>query len=78
MRPITEPMNEWLDFTGKYQKHEADIMLKSGEIIKQVWGNGGAFHMLEAPAHGVCATIELDEVIKIKYVDYFKRLKHEQ
>ena len=75
MRPA-EPMNEWLDFTGTYNKHECDVMLKDGTIIEQLWPNGGQMHMLRTPVYGVSATIELDQISKIKYVDYFKRLKN--
>jgi len=74
MRPDAEKMNVWIDFVGKYDKHECDIMLKDGTIIEECRPNSGYFLKLGKPTRRV----KSDEVSKIKYKDYFKKIKGEK
>lgn len=71
MRPPVEKMNVWTDFDGHYEKHECDIMLKNGTIIHNCWPNGGEFNELEAGKR----VFKNDEISKLRYHDYFSRLK---
>ena len=76
MRPSAEKMNTWIDFNGHYEKHECDVMLKDGTIIIQVWPNAGKFIKMGArDFDNKIGLIESKDVAKVRYVDYFKRLK---
>lgn len=70
MKLPIEKMNVWLDFDGHYEKHECDIMLKDGTIIECVWPNAGDFNEL----HNQKRIIKSEEIMKIKYHDYFSSI----
>jgi hypothetical protein len=69
MRP--NQMNEWLDFTGHYDKHECDVMLKDGTVIEYCWPNNGFFTKVKDSK----TMIYFKDVNKVRYHDYFKILK---
>lgn len=73
MRPDIEKMNVWIDFDGQYEKHECDIMLKDGTIIEYCWPNGGSFNKIKRKNNEEKIKINADEVLKIRYSDYFKK-----
>lgn len=37
-------MNEWIPFTGEYEKQFYDIRLKDGRELVHCWPNAGDFH----------------------------------
>lgn len=71
MRPADEKMNNWTDFDGHYEKHECDVMLKDGTIVEYCWPNGGSFVQVE----NTKTIINVADVAKIRYHDYFSKLK---
>jgi hypothetical protein len=75
MKLDDEKMNIWLDFDGHYEKHECDLMLKDGTLVECCWPNGGEFHKLGTPVFGYKGIFKPNEISKIKYVDYFSKLK---
>jgi len=73
MRPSKDNMDKWVDFNGRYEKHECDIMLKDGTIIEYCWPNSGSFSQVANKK----VNIPISDVMKIRYHDYFSRLKGE-
>ena len=72
MRVAPEKMDVWLEFNGHYEKHECDIMLKDGTIVDFFWPNGGLF----SQQGGGKLVINSEDILKIRYHDYFSKLKH--
>lgn len=57
----------WLNFT-QYEKHECDIKLKNGTIIKHVYPNAGFFTECCGPDR---LRVSQDEVSEIMYKKYY-------
>ncbi len=60
--------NEWLPYTGDYEKQECDVKLKDGTILKHIWPNAGKFIEM----CGKRRTALSSEVAEIMYIKYYQ------
>ena len=62
--------DQWLPYKG-YEKHECDIKLKDGTIIKHVYPNAGKFSTVCGMTFHRLKPIPESEVVEIMYVKYY-------
>jgi hypothetical protein len=63
--------DQWLPYKN-YEKHECDIKLKDGTIIKHVYPNAGQFQSVCGKTFERMKSIPESEVAEIMYVRYYQ------
>ena len=63
--------DQWLPYT-QYEKHECDIKLKDGTIVKHVYPNAGKFTSVCGPTFQKRITVDEKDVAEIMYVRYYQ------
>ena len=63
--------DQWLPYKN-YEKHECDIKLKDGTIVKHVYPNAGKFTSVCGETFQKRITVDEKDVAEIMYVRYYQ------
>ena len=63
--------NQWIPYT-QYEKHECDIKLKDGTIVKHVYPNAGKFQGVCGKTFQKRPVIDEKDVAEIMYIRYYQ------